>query len=136
MSLPAKASGAAPTGSLIFVVDDEPLIGELLDIALTNAGFRVRVFSDPVAAAEAFADAEPKPAVLATDYSMPPMDGVELIRQCRAIDPSVRTLLFSGNITFEMLSFEQTKPERFLGKPFLPGRFVEEIRALLNTPPR
>lgn len=136
MSFSAKVSDAAPTGPLIYLVDDEPSICELLEIALTSAGYRVRVFTNPVLAAEAFEEADPKPVVLATDYSMPPMDGVELIRRCRASDPSVRTLLFSGNITFEMLNFQATKPERFLGKPFLLGRFVEEIRTLLNTPGR
>ena len=136
MNFPAKAPGAASAAPLIYVVDDEPLIGELLHTALMHAGFRVRIFADPVVAAEAFEDADPKPDALATDLSMPKMDGLELIRQCRAIEPSIRTLLFSGHITFEMLSFEPLKPDRFLAKPFLPGRFVEEIHALLNPPPR
>ena len=134
MNLPATVPGAAPTGPLIFVVDDEPLIGELLNIALTNAGFRVRIFTDPAVAAEAFEEIHPKPAVLATDYTMPHMDGLELIRRCLAVEPSVRTLLFSGNITAEMYSFEQTKPQRFFAKPFTPSQFVEEVRALLQQP--
>ena len=132
MTTAQKTVGAPAQFPLIFVVDDEPLICEVLDVALTQGGFRVRIFTDPQAAAEAFEDAVPKPDLLATDYMMPGMDGLELIRQCRATAPALRTLLFSGNLTLQMLTFEKVRPDKFINKPFVPSKFVEEVRLLLN----
>lgn len=135
MSSSATAGVNETQSPLIFLVDDEPLICELLNLALTQAGNRVRVFTDPMSALEAFEDADPKPDCLATDYTMPMFDGLELIRRCLNISPKVRTLLFSGNLKLEMLNFQAVvKPERFMHKPFVPGQFVEEVRSLLASP--
>ena len=136
MSNAPKTAGVTAPSPLIFVVDDEPLICEVLDIALSQGGFRVQVFSNPQAAADAFEDAITKPDLLATDYAMPGMDGLELIRQCRANSPALRTVLFSGNLTLEMLTFEKVRPDKFINKPFLPSKFLEEVRLLLGGPDR
>ena len=136
MSNAPITAGATAQSPLMFVVDDEPLLCEVLHIALTQGGFRVQIFTKPEAAAEAFEDAITKPDLLATDFAMPGMDGLELIRQCRANSPALRTILFSGNLTLEMLTFEKVRPDKFINKPFLPSKFVEEARLLLGGPGR
>ncbi|GDY20103.1 hypothetical protein LBMAG56_14480 [Verrucomicrobiota bacterium] len=136
MSNAPKTAGVTPQSPLIFVVDDEPLICEVLEIALTQGGFRVQIFTNPQAAADAFEDAITKPNLLATDFAMPGMDGLELIRQCRVVSPALRTILFSGNLTLEMLTFEKVRPDKFINKPFIPSKFVEEVSLLLGGPGR
>lgn len=96
----------------------------------------MQIFTNPQAAADAFEDAITKPNLLATDFAMPGMDGLELIRQCRVVSPALRTILFSGNLTLEMLTFEKVRPDKFINKPFIPSKFVEEVSLLLGGPGR
>ena len=131
-----KNAGVTAQSPLIFVVDDEPLICEVLDISLRQAGFRVQIFTDPQNAAEAFEGADPKPDLLATDYTMPVMDGLELIHRCRATTPALRTILFSGILSALLLSSKPVRPDKFITKPFIPSKFVEEVRLLLGGPVR
>ena len=55
---------------LVFAVDDEPMLLELVVLVLEPLGFRVRTFRDPATALRAFALANPRPAVIVTDYAM------------------------------------------------------------------
>ncbi|MBU6402909.1 MAG: response regulator, partial [Verrucomicrobia bacterium] len=59
---------------LIYLVDDEPVILDLLARCLEKEGYRTESFADPVVAYAAFAAAEGKPDLLITDYTMPGMD--------------------------------------------------------------
>ena len=112
-------------------VDDEPDICTILSITLKSAGFAVQTFGDPLAAADAFDEAQPKPAAVITDFTMPGMSGIELIAHCRASVPGLPAVLFSGLVTPEKLALEHVQPDVFIRKPFLPQKFAEEVKALL-----
>ena len=64
----------------------------LLDLAaviLEPLGFEVRTFRDPQQALAEFSTASP--AVLVTDYAMGPMNGMDLVRECKRLNKTVRS---------------------------------------------
>jgi two-component system, OmpR family, response regulator len=68
----------------ILVVDDDPVLGDLVADFCRQADFEVRTETDGAAALEAAKDW--KPDLVTLDLEMPGMDGVEVLRRLRS-DP-------------------------------------------------
>jgi len=62
----------------IFVVDDEPLLLDLMSSVLRMEGHHVYAFSDPLAALEYFRAQQPAVDLLLTDVQMKPITGNEV----------------------------------------------------------
>lgn len=122
---------AAEESPAIFVVDDEVIVGEVVEVILKVEGFNPVFFSNPEAAYQAFLKADPKPSLLLTDYLMSPINGMELIQLCKEAAPDLRTILYSGNVREEILQFYNVKPDAFLGKPFLPKALICMVQDVL-----
>lgn len=118
------------TGPLIFVVDDEPMLLDLAEDMLKSEGFQVRTFQDPSRAVEEYAAAKPRPILVLTDYAMSGMNGLDVIRECRRIQPSQKIILVSGTVDEGIYADSGVKPDSFLSKPFNPDQFMAAVRAL------
>jgi len=130
MSL-AKSNQTDETPVTIFVVDDEPMLLDLATTILQPLGFKVRTFHDPKLALAEYPAA--KPAIVVTDYAMGEMNGLDLVRECRRINPLQKTILLSGTVDENIYASAQNKPDRFLAKPYQIGDFVESILALAKA---
>jgi CheY-like chemotaxis protein len=130
MSKHAKERSTADS-PLIYVVDDERIICEMVGSILEPAGYRVQLFNDPRIAAASFAEARPKPDLLLTDFRMEPMHGMQLIEQCRKLDPSVPTILVSGQVDEDYVRTHGFKPDLFLRKPFYPAALINLVEGIL-----
>lgn len=124
-------SSAAP--ATIFVVDDEPMLLELAAAVLQPAGFNVRTFRDPQKALAEFSNANPRPAIVVTDYAMGPMNGMDFIRECRRIKPQQKILLLSGTVDESIYADAPVKPDRFLAKPYQPHDLIAQIQSLVSA---
>jgi CheY-like chemotaxis protein len=111
------------------VVDDEPLLLDLAVAVLESVGCEVRTFRDPERALEAFAAA--RPDVVVTDYSMGGMNGMDLIRECRRLNPGQKVILISGTVDGEVFADSPVKPDRFLAKPYQIEELTDCVRMLL-----
>ncbi|MFO0848451.1 MAG: response regulator [Gemmataceae bacterium] len=81
---PDKSAGTAPRGTVL-VIDDDPMVRELMARFLTKEGFRVRTAdSGPVGLALARAE---KPAAITLDVMMPGTDGWQVLADLKA-DPA------------------------------------------------
>jgi CheY-like chemotaxis protein len=133
MNLP-ETTGAAPaddTRPLVFAVDDEPMLLELVALVLEPLGYRVRTFRDPATAVRAYSLAKPPPAIIITDYAMHMMNGMDLIRECREINPRQKILLVSGTVDETIYRDSAVKPDAFLAKPYPAKRLAEMVEALV-----
>ena len=119
-------------GALIYIVDDESLIGEVVLAILKLEGFQPKFFVDSQEAYEAFAEADPKPSLLLADFIMTPLNGMELIERCKQISPDLKTLLYSGNVGEEIVEFYNARPDGFLSKPFLPKQLISLVNRILG----
>lgn len=133
MSLPQK-NGPDPADDakpLVFAVDDEPMLLELIALVLEPLGYRVRTFRDPATAVRAFSLAKPQPAVVITDYAMHMMNGMDLIRECRQINPEQKIILVSGTVDETIYRNSTVKPDCFLAKPYPAKQLAEMVKSLV-----
>jgi two-component system, OmpR family, phosphate regulon response regulator PhoB len=119
---------------LVYVVDDESMIGDVVQLILKMDGFRPRFFLDPETALQAIAMEEPKPVLLLTDFLMSPINGMELIVRSKQCHPDLKTILYSGNANEDSLQNYGVEPDGFLRKPFLPKTLLGLVRFILNPP--
>ena len=117
--------------ALIYVVDDEPLVGDVVQAILKMGGFESVLFADPKIAFQALSEANPKPTLLLTDFQMPHMSGRELIQLCKKVYPALKTILYSGNVQEETVAFYPARPDRFLRKPFTPKTLIDLVHSVL-----
>lgn len=129
-----SADGKSSKNELIFIVDDEALLGQLAETVLTEAGFRTRTFLDPVDALRAVREEGERPEVLVTDFVMGSMTGLELIEGCKACHPKLRTILLSGTVNENEVSGYATQPDLFIPKPYRVGAFVKSVIELIKSP--
>jgi len=81
----------------VLVVDDEAVLGTAVGKMLERLGYRASVFRSSV---EALTDFRLNPSAYAaviTDYTMPGLTGIELIREIRSIRPGLPVILASGS---------------------------------------
>jgi two-component system cell cycle sensor histidine kinase/response regulator CckA len=123
---------AAKTTALVYVVDDEPMVGDVVQAILKMGGYETVLFQDPNAAFKAISAANPKPTLLLTDYQMPQMTGRELIHCCKKAHPALKTILYSGNVQEETVAFYPSRPDRFLRKPFTPKTLIDMVQAVMS----
>jgi len=114
----------------IFVVDDEPMLLEMAVMILEPLNFRVRTFRDPQTAVAEFSAANPRPALIVTDYAMHSMTGMDLIRECRRIHPKQKIILLSGTVDESIYTKAEARPDRFLAKPYQVSDFVALVQSL------
>ncbi|HEY5043348.1 MAG TPA: response regulator [Verrucomicrobiae bacterium] len=115
--------------AIVFVVDDEPMLLELAAVILKPLGCEVRTFRDPEMALKEFAAV--RPAVVITDYAMGRMSGMDLIRECRRLNPGQKMVLVSGTVDEHVFADAAVKPDRFLSKPYQIQELTDCIRELI-----
>ncbi len=119
------------TKPLVYVVDDEAMLLELATVILEPLGYRIITFRDPAAALAAFARTHPRPDLVITDYAMHSMNGMDLIRECRRIEPQQKILLLSGTVGEEVFDRATCRPDQFLAKPYQARQLIDLVRGML-----
>jgi DNA-binding response OmpR family regulator len=134
MSEPTSNSNPKPSAEkpVIYAVDDEVMILELIAVLLEPLGYRVLTFPDPAQAFESFVASSVRPALIITDYAMHSLNGMELIEKCRAVAPDQKILLASGTVSEDIFAGSLAKPDRFLSKPFKTHELVSLVRELIG----
>lgn len=117
--------------TLIYVVDDEPVLLELAEACLAPTSCRLRKFNNPAAAWKSFSTESSKPALLMTDYAMGRMTGLELAALCKQAHPELKVLLVSGTAGPEVIKGMPVKVDLFLAKPYQPRQLLSAVQSLL-----
>jgi CheY-like chemotaxis protein/HPt (histidine-containing phosphotransfer) domain-containing protein len=102
MELPLE--GVAPfsaEGTRILVIDDEPDLLDILKDILQLSGFEVETHTSGVEALNRVKSF--KPDAVLTDYRMPEMTGMDVLRKVNSIDPDLPVLFLSGNLSKEVV---------------------------------
>ncbi|MFB6271841.1 MAG: sigma-54-dependent transcriptional regulator, partial [Salinibacter sp.] len=113
----------------IFVVDDEPKIGNLFSNVLERDGYDVNAFVNPNSLVEALDEGSEEPDVVVADMIMPEMDGVELMEtlQERGLDVPIIIMTAHSSVQTAVEAMRQGA-FHYLEKPVN----LEEMRALLE----
>jgi DNA-binding response OmpR family regulator len=118
------------TGSRVLVVDDEPMVREVLARYLQKEGFAVEVAKDGAEALASFDSSVPDLVLL--DLMLPRIDGLELLRRMRARRfAPVIMLTAKGEETDRIVGLELGADD-YVTKPFSPREVVARVRAVLR----
>jgi signal transduction histidine kinase len=100
----------------ILLVDDEEGIRKVLDISLSDSGFKVFTAETGKEALDIFR--KMRPPIVLTDIKMPGMDGIELLRKIKEESPDTEVIMITGHGDMELairsLKFDATD---FITKP-------------------
>jgi CheY-like chemotaxis protein len=97
-SVPRVERTDSGTGLRVLVVDDEPRLAALMARVLRSRGYEVTPFTSPAEALEHVVKAPESFDVLATDYNMPSMSGLELLAKVHPLRPDTPFIVLSGYI--------------------------------------
>lgn len=115
----------------VLIVEDEVVVAMAACLTLESLGYGVTVAAD---GAEGLAKARADPPdIVVTDYMMPRMDGIEMLRAMRAEGIDKPAVLVTS-IPEERLPEESTKLyQAYLAKPFRDETLIALIRKLLRV---
>jgi hypothetical protein len=150
--LPAEPTGIAPAnrataslapighGETILVVEDETAIRQLIETILQNHGYNVVTATNGEEGAAEFKKHVERVSLVLTDFDMPVMNGLSLVRAIRDIAPvtkvivasGIRSGLDSGNFLAE---FQRLGIRTLLTKPFTPEVLLRTIHGMLHSSP-
>jgi CheY-like chemotaxis protein len=119
------------TSATIIVVDDEVVLLDLAKTILQPLGYNVLTFNDPQKALEVIAAS--RPALVLTDYAMGGTTGLDLLRECRRMNPQQKVILVSGTVDERIFADQTIKPNSFLPKPYQIRDLVEAVRVLVSS---
>ena len=84
---------------IIHVIDDEPVIRDVLGQLLTSEGYEVELSSSGEEALDKFSSSSCD--VILLDLLMPGMDGIEVLRRIRKIDPVAAVIIITAYASVE-----------------------------------
>jgi DNA-binding NtrC family response regulator len=114
------------------VLDDEPRMVDILAMVLQREGYEVRTFVQPRAALEAL-QAEPFDLLL-TDLKMAGMDGLDVLRRVRAIDPELPVILVTAHATVQTaIAAMREGAFDYVEKPFDNDELKNLVRRALDV---
>jgi DNA-binding response OmpR family regulator len=120
------------TAATVLVAEDDEDILLLVATRLKRDGFDVVTARTGVEALELVREHRPQVAVL--DISMPPPDGLEVVRQIRADSEleGIRLLLLTAKARWaDMHVGLAAGADAYVSKPFSPAELSERVRELL-----
>jgi PAS domain S-box-containing protein len=125
---------ARGNGELVLVVDDEPPIREALVRTLTANNYRVFTAEDGSDALALYFQRRTEISLVVTDISMAQMDGVQLVRSLRKVDPRVRVIVSSGHLQKEnVVVLEGLGVKAFLDKPYTAEKLLRSVQQVLKV---
>ena len=121
---------------VIWVVDDEPVLLEFIELALTARGYRVTAWSDPQAALDRAREDAEAPDLLVLDVVMPKLTGPQLLDSLRE-QPCFSTVPVVWSSGYSPDKVELGEPGDsmvFLQKPYTGRELARTIAGLLPQP--
>lgn len=116
----------------ILLVDDAVFMRMMLKNALSQAGYTDLIEAeDGVKAVEAYT-AE-KPDLVFMDITMPNKDGLETLKEIKAMDPNA-TIVMCSAMGQEAMVMDSIKSgaKDFIVKPFKPERILSTVKKILG----
>jgi len=128
---PAQVPEVRRGSEKVLVVDDEPVVREMVDALLKELGYEVVLASGGEEACQIYGSARPQLVIL--DVVMPGMSGLETYEALRQIDPGVRVLVSSGH-TDEGQPSEMIEmgAKGFIQKPYSLREFSQAVWKTLH----
>jgi response regulator RpfG family c-di-GMP phosphodiesterase len=115
----------------ILIVDDNKEVLFLLSQQLTNAGYLVEDYSDPVEASQVVIDKNRSFSCIIVDRNMPTMSGLSLLKLAQEHKPLMARIMISGQADLDMAmsAINEGQIFRFMVKPWQMGMLLSVVAA-------
>jgi CheY-like chemotaxis protein len=127
-----EAAHGQPNATVLVCEDDEQL-RTLVDMMLSDHGYRVLLSARAEEALELAAEHAGAIDVLVTDVHLPQMSGPELVERLRTTQPSFEVLFLSGYPADMIRRRPVPDGSEFLRKPFDESSLLRSIDSLLDA---
>ncbi len=118
----------------ILLVEDEPMILDLLKEVLESGGYSVMVAQNGEEAVEVYSQAKDKIALVLSDMGLPKLGGWEAFQKMKQVNPRVKAILASGyldpNLRTEMI---KSGARDFIQKPYIPDQILRRVREVIDS---
>lgn len=115
----------------ILVVDDEAVIREGLMRVLESDRFAVEICKSGHSAIERIQEEEY--GLIITDLKMPGMNGIEVLKAVRTLQPDVPVIMISGYATVDTaVEAMKNGAVDYIAKPFTPEQIIEKVERALE----
>jgi len=124
--------------SKILVVEDDPLILEVIKLCLTNAGFSVVTAANGEQGFRIFKRHQSACVLVVSDLIMPKLTGIEMAKKIRELSSSVSMIFISGDsnashmVQIKELETEKEKIPLLLKKPFKLNTLIKKVRERIS----
>ncbi|MBA3004863.1 MAG: response regulator [Desulfurivibrio sp.] len=120
------------TNTRLLVVDDEPIVGKRLKQVFGKIGFEVETYTDSASALAAIKDKSFD--IVVTDLKMEGIDGIEVLKRVRAMNPGTRVIIITGYASPDTAELAQKHGVfAFLAKPFRLDELKQVIYRAVET---
>ena len=111
------------------VIDDDPQVRCLVAMMLKRAGYQVAQAKDGGEGMELCSSLDPE--VIVTDIFMPRRDGIDVLREAKALPKQVRVVAISGGsprLQVDFLSVaDKMGADAIIQKPFTPAQLLHAV---------
>ncbi len=124
-------------GQHVLYVDDDPVMGLMVQGLLQRSGYSVTCFDDPREALEALRAQTVAFDLVVTDYNMPGLSGLDVARELARLRPGLPVVISSGFVTEEVLAQSRRLGVRsVLQKEYTLEKLVDTVHLALAEAPR
>lgn len=123
-SSPNTADLTANESGLVYIVDDEPDIAEILASMLESIGLKTVMFTNPIKMLDAVHQMVPD--LVLSDMKMPELTGLDILKRVKAINSDVPVIFISGYLdTPNLLESIDSGVYAAIEKPFDMNKVVD-----------
>ena len=113
----------------VLLVDDDRALNRSLAAILRSAGYKVTTVYNGTEAIEALKNTAFEAVIL--DFKLPDIDGIELLKNIKAVDPVIGTMMLSGAATLEdAVETLNQGADAFILKPVEPDDLLHKLGTL------
>jgi signal transduction histidine kinase/CheY-like chemotaxis protein len=136
---PAEQQGSdesqrAGRGERVIYLDDDAVMAMLAEALLGRAGYAVRTYTDAHAALAAVREAPNDVDLFVTDYNMPELSGLDVVRALHEIRPGLPVIISSGFLNDEIRALAARAGVRhLLQKEYSTEQLTPLVRRVLDA---
>ena len=123
-------NAAAAPAALVYVVEDDPAIADLVVRALREFGFATEAFGNAAGVLRRLRTQRADLCIV--DLGLPDMDGIELVRRIAEVSGSGVLILTGRGHTVDRVMGLELGGDDYMVKPFEPRELVARVRSILR----
>lgn len=128
------ANSSHPADRTILIVEDEPLVREMVETVLQHHGYRTISAEDGAQALNTYHAHRQNIDLLLIDITLPVHNGDAVLKQVRATSPDIKAVLTSGyGQNQAMAAFKDSPTTWFIHKPYRHNELLAVIEQALHA---